>query len=244
MANTYLKVDTIFSRSDLSANAITVNYEHFKQTHNFSELRWSSEEALRLAVWIVSHAVENFYTAQVPIEDASTDVIEKHLNKLWGLKLGKSSSNEAYSSRWILAALSDFNGRLQARDMIRFLQYSANAGLNTQKATGDNRILLPTDIRTAVSTCSKDKIEELKNEYTALKPILERLEKIPSEKKVLPLNLENESLTAAEERIMMQEGFLIKDDGKLYLPEIIRHALGFRYEKGARPRVLSLMLKH
>lgn len=70
--------------------------------------------------------------------------------------------------------------------MIRFLQNSANAGLNTQKATGDNRILLPTDIRTAVSTCSKDKIEELKNEYTALKPILECLEKIPSEKKYFP----------------------------------------------------------
>lgn len=37
----------------------------------------------------------------------------------------------------------------------------------------------------------------------------------------------------------------IETDGeKLYLPEIIRHALGFRYEKGARPRVLSLLLKH
>lgn len=43
---------------------------------------------------------------------------------------------------------------------------------------------------------------------------------------------------------MTEIGYLKRDGEKLYLPEIIRHALGFRYEKGARPRVLSLLLKH
>lgn len=50
--------------------------------------------------------------------------------------------------------------------------------------------------------------------------------------------------TAMEEKLMIQAGYLIRDGEKMYLPEIIRHALGFRYEKGARPRVLSLLLKH
>lgn len=55
---------------------------------------------------------------------------------------------------------------------------------------------------------------------------------------------ENNIFTSAEEKSMTQSGYLKRDGEKLYLPEIIRHALGFRYEKGARPRVLSLLLKH
>ena len=65
-----------------------------------------------------------------------------------------------------------------------------------------------------------------------------------SEKKTLPMNLEEDALTASEEKSIIQSGYLTRDGEKLYLPEIIRHALGFRYEREARPRVLSLLLKH
>lgn len=232
----------VFLRSDLAQNAITVNYEQFKQSHSYAELKWSSDEALKLAVWIVSQAVKEFYEASVPIEIASKDVIDKHLEKLWGLKLGRKNSNEAYSSRWILAALSDFNGQLQARDIIRFLKYAAQP--NTKKTPYNDRILMPIEIRNAVSTCSKEKIEEIKAEYETLKPILGKLEQLTLEKKVLPLNLGEDALTSMEERLMIQEGYLRRDGDKLYLPEIVRHALGFRYERGARPKVLSLLLKH
>ena len=58
------------------------------------------------------------------------------------------------------------------------------------------------------------------------------------------MNLEEDSLTTTEEKSMIQSGYLTRDGEKLYLPEIIRHALGFRYERGARSRVLSLLLKH
>ena len=40
---------------------------------------------------------------------------------------------------------------------------------------------------------------------------------------------------------MKDEGYLKIEDGKYYLPEILRHALKFRYAKGARPKVLSLI---
>lgn len=53
-----------------------------------------------------------------------------------------------------------------------------------------------------------------------------------SEKKTLPINLEEDALTASEEKSMIQSGYLTHDGEKLYLPEIIRHALGFRYERG------------
>ena len=70
------------------------------------------------------------------------------------------------------------------------------------------------------------------------------IEKLSSSKKKLSMNAEDGIMTAMEEKLMIQAGYLIRDGEKMYLPEIIRHALGFRYEKGARPRVLSLLLKH
>ena len=232
----------LFLRNDMAKNAITVNYEQFSQTHDYSELKWSSEEALRLVVWVVAQAVDGFYTSDIPISVALKEVIDAKLEEIWGLKLGKRNSNEAYSSRWILAALSDFNGQLQARDMIRFLSEAAR--INTKNPPYEDRILMPVEVRKAVSECSKAKIKEIKLEYADLEPIFNKLEQLPAGQKLLPLNLGDESLTASEEKLMRQEGYLAGDGEKQYLPEIIRHALGFKYDGGARPKVLSLLLKH
>ena len=232
----------IFLRSDMAQNAITVNYEQFKQTFSYAELKWSSNEALKLAVWMVDHAVKGFYEESVSIENASQEVIGKYLEKIWGLKLGKSNSNEAYASNWILAALSDFNGQLQARDIIRFLEFASIS--NGKKPPYYDRIWMPSEVRNALPNCSRKKISEIKAEYENLKPIFEKLENLSSSKKKLPMNAEDGIMTAMEEKLMIQAGYLIRDGEKMYLPEIIRHALGFRYEKGARPRVLSLLLKH
>lgn len=230
----------VFLRSDMAQNAITVNYEQFRQTFDYAELKWSSEEALKLAVWLVDQAVPDFYRESVPIENASQEIVEKYLIKLWGLKLGKNSSNEAYASRWILAALSDFNGQLQARDIIRFLKYASKQ--NGKKPAYFDRVLMPVEIRNAVSNCSMDKINDIKTEYESLKPIFEKLEELPPEKKHLPISQEENLLSAQEEKLMKQAGYLTREGDNLYLPEIIRHALGFRYERGARPRVLALIL--
>ena len=91
---------------------VELNFEQFNTLYNSVELRWSRTEALRLVVWLVNQAVPGFYQEEVAVEVASQELIERNLTKLWGVKLGKITSNEAYSSRWILAALSDFNGQL------------------------------------------------------------------------------------------------------------------------------------
>lgn len=231
----------VFLRRDMAHDAITVNFEQFAQMYQRTELKWSSNEALRLAVWLVSQADKTFYNESISIDVASQDIIEQYLIKLWGSKLGKPSSNEAYSSRWILAALSDFNGQLQARDIIRFLKYATTPV--GKKPPYNDRYLMPAEIKDSVSKCSTEKIEEVKMEYAALRPIFEKLDQLPSEQKVLPLNQSFAMLTSAEEKSMIQEGYLKRDRDKYYLPEIIRHALSFRYDKGARPKVLSLLLK-
>lgn len=229
----------IYLRKDIARNVIDVNFEQFYSLYKLLELNWSKVEAQRLVIWLVNQAVPRFYEDVVPIENASMDIIEKYLIKLWGLKLGKATSNEAYSSRWILAALSDFNGQLQARDIIRFLKYATE---DTGRAIYTDRYIMPAEIRKAVPSCSSDKIDEIKQEIIALKPILEKLAQGTFEQKKLPFYSDTFNLSASEEKIMKQEGYLKIDNDKYYLPEIIRHALSFKYERGARPKVLSLLL--
>ncbi|MCH1951693.1 AAA family ATPase [Enterocloster sp. OA13] len=230
----------VFLRKDMARDSITVNFEQFNSLYNSVELKWSSTEALRLVVWLVSQAAPEFYQEEVAIELASGEIIERNLIKLWGRKLGKATSNEAYSSRWILAALSDFNGQLQARDIIRFLEYATK---EVGKRVYDDRYLMPVEIKKAVSDCSNAKISEVKQEIKVLEPIFDKLDSAAEEKKILPFYNDTFNLTPAEEKIMKQEGYLKVENDKYYLPEIIRHALKFRYEKGARPKVLSLLLK-
>ncbi len=230
----------IFLRKDMVRDSLTTNYEQFYSLYRSVELQWSSTEALRLVVWLVNQAVPGFYREDAALEMAPKEVIERTLHKLWGIKLGKPTSNEANSSRWILAALSDFNGQLQARDIIRFLE---KATVNEGKPVYSDRYLMPVEIKKAVSDCSSDKISEIRDEIKALGPILDKLENAPIEYKVLPFSGERFGFTQGEEKIMKQEGYLRIENDKYYLPEIIRHALKFRYERGARPKVLSLLLK-
>ena len=102
---------------------------------------------------------------------------------------------------------------------------------------------MPNEIRKAMPNCSEEKIGEVKQEIGALKPIFELLSNAPEEKKVLPFDSGTFDLTTKDEQIMKQEGYLRIDNGKYYLPEIIRHALKFKYARGARPKVLSLIFE-
>jgi len=230
----------VFLRKDMVRDSLTINYEQFYSLYRSVELQWSSTEALRLVVWLTSQAVPDFYQEEVALEMAPKEVIDRTLHKLWGVKLGKPTSNEANSSRWILAALSDFNGQLQARDIIRFLE---KATVNTGKCIYSDRYLMPVEIKKAVSDCSNEKIGEIREEIKALGPIFDKLGNASVENKVLPFYNDTFNLTQGEEKVMRQEGYLRIENDKYYLPEIIRHALKFKYGKGARPKVLSLLLK-
>ena len=87
-----------------------------------------------------------------------------------------------------------------------------------KKPPYDDRILMPAEIRYAVPKCSNAKISDIKAEYENLKPIFEKLEDLPTDEKTLPMNLENNIFTSAEEKSMTQSGYLKRDGEKLYLP--------------------------
>lgn len=230
----------VFARKDMINNAIDTNMEQFRSMYYNYELNWTQTEALRLALWIASKAYPALIDG-IDVLNATRSVLTEKLTTLWGMKLGKNDSREAYSDRWILAALSDFTGQLQARDIVRFLKYSS-AGYGEMKLVYKDRLLMPVDIRNAIGSCAADKYEEIKTEMRNIYEILEKFQKMKGEKR-LPLTLDKIELTGDEISKLEAQGYLKISDEKYYLPEIIRLPLGFTYERGARPKVLSLLVQ-
>lgn len=231
----------IFARKDMAEEAIGVNFEQFQNQYQRYELKWSPTEALRLALWLARQA-DPAFGKDIDILKASREALEERLEKLWGKKLGKNDSREANSARWIIAALSDFSNQLQARDIVRFLQYSTETFPEGTPPYAD-RYIMPMQIRKAIPDCSRGKYAEIRDEMKMTYQILKKFEDMPEEEKELPLTLDKLSLTGEEIARLENQGYFRMSDRKYYFPEIIRFALGFKYKKGARPRVLSFLAK-
>lgn len=231
----------IFARKDMVEETIGMNFEQFKNQYSRYELKWTPTEALRLALWIASQANAAF-GKNIDILKSTREALEERLELLWGKKLGNRDSREAVSSRWIIGVLSDFTGQLQARDIVRFLKFAADASLEG-KLNYRDRYLTPSGIRKAIPECSKGKFKEIKEEMKTIYKILKKFEDMDEENKRLPLTLDKISLTGEEIARLESQGYMAILEKKYYLPEIIRFALGFTYEKGARPKVLSLLAK-
>lgn len=231
----------VFARKDMAEEAIGINFEQFQNQYLKYELKWTPTEALRLALWIAKQA-NPILGENIDILKSSREVLEERLELLWGKKLGKNDSREANSAKWIIAALSDFSNHLQARDMIRFLQF-ATADFPSGKPPYEDRYIMPAQIRKAIPDCSKEKYKEIRDEMKTIYLILKKFEDMPESEKELPLALDKLSLTGEEIAKLENQGYFIMSDKKYYFPEIIRFALGFKYKQGARSRVLSLLAR-
>jgi hypothetical protein len=237
----------LFLRRDIALNSIDQNWTQFYTSYSPYELKWSRTEALQLVMWLCQSIDPDFndftdLMLPAPVESMTYDLLEEKLVALWGKKLGGVSSREATSANWILSALSDLNDQLQARDIMRFL---TNAAENSRHAvsTFTDRYLFPEAIRRAITPCSESKIRELEDEIPNLKPIFDKL-RVPREVKQIPFNIEDYDLQKTEVRLLEQHGFLIQFEAEgYYMPEIIRLGLGFKLERGARPKVVALLNK-
>lgn len=229
----------LFVRRDIAEESIRYNFQQFRDQYKDFALNWSQTEALRLALWVAGKAIPELIT-QEDIQTLGREKIEERLEILWGKKLGKEDSKEASSARWILAALSDLKGQLQARDIVRFLFYASENGENVALKFPD-RYLMPSAVRAAIEPCAGEKLKEIKDEMKTVYQILEKFEKVEDRK--LPLTLDKITLSVEELAKLEEQGYIKVEDKKYYLPEIIRQALGYRYETGARPKVLSLLVK-
>ncbi|HTP24077.1 MAG TPA: hypothetical protein VMK12_00250 [Anaeromyxobacteraceae bacterium] len=222
-----------FIRRDIAESAIQQNFGQFEALYRSFALTWSPLEALRLVAWLLHQAGRDVIKLE-RIPFASYDELRDKLQTFWGERLGSPKSREAFTDRWVIAALCDFQGRLQARDVVRLIRVAA------EKVEEGNR-LTPRALRDALPVCSKEKVKELEEEIHALRPLFQRLRSAVPEKKVIPFRAGDFKLSAADLELLKTHGILTEvEKGELYIPEIVRHGLGFRLEGGRRAKVLAL----
>ncbi len=238
-----------FVRSDYVRTAIQQNAGQFEDRYKAFALEWTAESFLRLAYWICSEAKLS-WADKKDFEKLSIDELSKELHQLWGHKLGSGNSKEAIAARWIFTTLCDLNGRLQARDLIRFLHYAAKHSNSERSSALADRVLLPEAIRKAVINCSKEKVEEAKAEIGVLKEWAKSLDHIHKDEKIVPFDAKKVGLTPELTEALQKLGIIFEDkdkgndDNRFYIPESYRSGLGFTLSSGGRPKVLALIRRN
>jgi len=241
-----------FVRSDYVRTAIQQNAGQFEDRYKAFALEWTAESFLRLAYWICIEAKLS-WADKKDFEKLSVGELSEKLHQLWGHKLGSGNSKEALTARWIFTALCDLNGRLQARDLIRFLHYAAkhsSSGNFKRSSVLEDRVLLPEAIRKAVIDCSKDKVEEAKLEINVLKQWAKLLKQIDDREKIVPFDAKKVGLTPELTEALQKLGIIFEDKDKeidnnrFYIPESYRSGLGFTLSSGGRPKVLALIQRN
>ncbi len=243
----------ILLRRDFLRYSITQNLAQFENLYRAYDLSWDAESFLNLVYWICSQA-SVINADEALLDQLSREDVIAHLEDLWGKKLGRDTSNEAYTAKWVYAALTDFKGRLQARDIVRLLYHAADIAIERSKDVqfelwSASRLLPPQAIRRAIEPCSAGKVNEVKEEYPEFKKWVDQVESVYSpDQKQVPFTLDKLNLEPAIVKMLEEIGVIYEDRGKddisrYYMPEIFRTGLGFTLEKGARPRVLVLKRK-
>lgn len=237
----------VFARIDYISATIKQNQGQFISRYLPFQLQWNPESFLRLAYWLCCHA--KIYSDDLRmVESLRLEELKSKLEQLWGKKLGTEKSKEAHSARWVFAALCDLRGNVQARDLVRFLKFSAEQELARQGSSWADRVLAPESMRAAIPLCSQEKIEELEKEVAPLREWLKLL-KSNSDTRRVPFSAAAMQLSPELLKKLQEIGIIYEDiDGnlgeeRLFLPEIYRSGLRFETSMTGRPRMQALLKK-
>jgi len=228
----------VFIRQDMVLNAVKQNYSQLIAKYDTYSLKWNDEEALRLVTWIATKANILDKELEKDILKMNKSKLTDQLIPLWGRKLGSENSREARSANWVITALSDLKGQIQARDVVRFLYIASQA--STDDIYWEDRLIVPSAARGALSECSKEKLNEIEEENEALGDIFSKLRALDEESKQIPFTVGQAKLDPQELKLLENNGVVLREDDEYYMPEIFRLGLNFKLKTGVRPRVLSL----
>ncbi|NVB42765.1 ParA family protein [Pseudenhygromyxa sp. WMMC2535] len=233
----------VLIRPDLVRPAIPQNTLQFLDRYKNYALRWSHDAALKLAIWLAVQAqvlhLDDGASAVAALPEPQRDAL---LEQLWGKKLGGARSREARSTAWVTGALSDFQGQIQARDVVRMVHHAAKRSID-EDARFEDRILDPRAMRKALEDWGKEKVEELKEEDKRLAGIFSKIEAAPPGNKQIPFKAKKLNLDESSLEYLRSRGIAFDDSGDIYITELVRHGLGFTMGNGARPRIVSLRRK-
>ncbi|MGI4811804.1 MAG: KGGVGR-motif variant AAA ATPase [Janthinobacterium lividum] len=233
----------IFIREDLARYALINNFKQFEDRYLAYSLRWNWAEASSLALWIAQRA-ESLPVELEPQEllSLNEEARSQALADLWGWKMGPNTSREARSLEWTMSSLSDFNRRIKARDLVRFLAESARNS-TPDDAYYDDRLLSPRAMREAIGPCSVERVSETAEENADLERIFQKVQSLTGNERELPWSYSRaQSLIGPDDaRVLEDNGVLFRSGDEFFLPELYRSGLNLRYYGGARRKVVTLM---
>jgi MinD-like ATPase involved in chromosome partitioning or flagellar assembly len=229
----------IFVRRDMVLAAVHQNAAQMMARYEPYALKWNREEALRLVAWVTKRVNMLRQINSEELQNMSEEELTEALVPLWGKRLGSERSREAGSARFAIAAISDLRGQIQARDLVRLLHLAAKESVNGDSRWQD-RILIPTAIKGALSECSRNKIDEIEIENTALKDVFTKLRSLPQEKRKIPFTRDEMEISVEEMKILEDNCVVIRENDYYYMPEIFRLGLEFSLTAAGRPKVIAL----
>jgi cellulose biosynthesis protein BcsQ len=242
----------VLLRRDFLRHAIVQNVEQFESRYRSYDLYWDADSFIKLVYWVCTQAGV-IGAKEEKLNNLGREKLLTELEKLWGEKLG--GLREARTANWVFAALTDFKGRLQARDVVRFLFHAADITtaqpreVQFEKWSSD-RLLPPQAIRRALDPCSEKKVQEATEEYPDFKEWIDKIEeRYPdANNRSVPFTSEELDLDRSTIKMLEDMGVIYEDRDKdditrYYMPEIFRAGLKFKLESGKRPRVLVLKRK-
>lgn len=238
----------IFLRRDFVRYVVQQNVGQFENRYEAYDLSWNFKSFLQLVYWICAQ-IDVIGATREKVYELSTEDLRQQLELFWGKRLGTDASKYVYTVRWIYAALTDFKGKLQARDIVRLLSFAAEYTINNKDVFEKwklTRLLPPLTIRKSIEGCSEKKVEEAKNEYPeAFKNWADELLKLDREQRKIPFNPQDFAMEQSTIEILQDLGVIYEDtetEGKarFYIPEIFRAGLGFEHAGKARPRIIAL----
>ncbi|TIQ96529.1 MULTISPECIES: hypothetical protein [unclassified Mesorhizobium] len=228
-----------FVRADMIQAAITQNAAQFRAVYSNYALTWRDIDIKELVVWLVSNsgAIPRIWSSDWRLSHSSSELQERDLRRIWGMKLGKDDSREARTTEWVISVLTDLTGRLTARDLVRFVSEAAK---HSRGVKLEDRLLAPSALKTAVDFTSEKKVEEYPKEVAQLETIFEKFKKTPGF--VTPftrIEAQTVGLSDIDLENLEKYGVAYQEDGRFEVPELFRIGLQMR-RGGARPNIISL----
>ncbi|HEV2673112.1 MAG TPA: hypothetical protein VGV37_01140, partial [Aliidongia sp.] len=236
----------VFARRDSVNAGVAQNRSQFRAQYRDFALTWTEADVLELAAWITTESGALTVWDRA-FSDLSQPEKERRLIPLWGRKLGPDEQpgqrrvKEAYTAGWVIAALSDLQGRLVARDLVRFLQNAAEgAALSDERDTYGSRLLPPGSLKSAIGPTSKQKVAETEEEIAELANVFAKFRaKINSVRAPIDQEaLDELGLDLNDIELLQLHGIILGDSPPYEVPELFRMGLGLRHA-GARHSVLG-----
>jgi len=161
---------------------------------------------------------------------------------LWGWKMGPKTSREARSLEWTMSSLSDFNRRIKARDLVRFISESARNSRPDDNYY-DDRLLSPRAMREAIGPCSKERVFETGEENPDLKRIFQKILSLTGDERELPWSYSraHKLIGPDDTDILKENGVIFRSGDEFFVPELYRSGLNLYYSGRARRKVVTLM---